>query len=268
MGQSLAIRQKLMICFSFLALSFFLIPPPAAFGDSLPIKVLGYHFPPYLDQKNNQGITHDFLEFLNENQENFQFKLEFTTSKRRYRALEQRRGDMFFFEMPEWGWEGSGVAYQSTRPILRGGEYYIALAKPDRDQSYFLPLRERKIAAILGFHYGFANFNADQKWLKAHFNIILSNSQKKNLDLLRKHRVEVAVMPISFLAHELRQQPELHDLFLVSEQPDQFYHLGTIIHPDAPIATAEMEAMLQQLKKSGQLQRFFERYNLGNQLIY
>ena len=233
------------------------------------VRVLGYHFPPYFDETDLSGISRDFITLLNRSQQELEFIHILTTSKRRYRDLDQGRGDVILFEMPEWGWNESGVSYQSTEPILTGGEVYLALAEPGKNQAYFESLKGKRIAAILGFHYGFAGYNADQGWLQQNFNILLGNSPEKNITLLENKRADIAIVSLAYLRRLQKDNPGRFGRLLVSDQLDQDYHLSALIRPDSTVIDRErFSKILQSLKQSGQLHAFFRDLNLADRLIY
>ena len=122
---------------------------------------------------------------------------------------------MVFFEMPKWGWSKSKVPIEETREILTGKEVYLALKKPGRDQSYFKNITTKRIAAISGYHYGFANFNSDPKWLKKHFNISLTQNHTTNIRVLRADRVDISIVNVSYLQKYFKENSGVRSHILI-----------------------------------------------------
>ncbi len=83
------------------------------------------------------------------------------------------------FEDKNWGWKNKNIS--PSKVILKGGEVYIANSDTAKNQSYFENIKGRSIAAFLGYHYGFAGFNADEQYLKNNFKIELSSTHQGNI---------------------------------------------------------------------------------------
>ena len=230
------------------------------------IKVVGYHFPPFVDDYG--GLTPKLIDGLNDMQSDYNFVFTKTTPARRYRDLQTGRGDIVFFEMPKWGWSKSNVQYEETREILTGKEVYLALKKPGRDQSFFQDLTSKRIAAISGYHYGFANFNSDSKWLKQQFDISLTQSHTTNIRVLRAERVDLSIVNVSYLQKFFKENPGLKSQILVSDKNDQTYHLKAIIRKDAPIKKAMLESLLELAKERGVFDRLLKFYGLTDQFSF
>ncbi|RMF16464.1 MAG: amino acid ABC transporter substrate-binding protein, partial [Gammaproteobacteria bacterium] len=146
------------------------------------VRVGGYSFPPYVSRiadNRVEGISGQLLVALNQVQNQYTFRFVPTSSKRRYRDFEQGRFDLMLFESPQWGWQGKPV--RASRIFLTGGEVYVARRAPARDQRFFDSLDDKRIVAILGYHYGFANFVADEEVLHSRFDILLSTSHMGSL---------------------------------------------------------------------------------------
>ena len=231
------------------------------------INVAGYVFPPFVENQNS-GLTLDLISALNAVQDEFTFKFNLTTPMRRYRDLKTGHADMVFFEMPEWGWKDSSVSLSVTRKIIGGGEVYVARARPDRGQAWFKSIKDRKIAAFAGYHYGFAGFNTDARWLKRNFDISLSRSHKANIRLVLNGRADLAVVTKSWLAMHFGRNPGLEEQLIVSDQPDQIYSLKALVRSGSKLSIEKLEVLFDKLKKSGELARLFSKHGLGHQMAW
>lgn len=225
-----------------------------------------YHFPPVAGVNLSgqvTGLLGDLLAELNARQSDYRFEPFVTSSKRRHLDFQEGRYDVIFFESPRWSWQG--IDHLATEPLLMDRELYVALAKPGRDQSFFEPLEDRRIVAMLGYHYGFADEVTDEEVLRRRFDIELSHSHRRNLELILADRpsvAEVAVVSESYLQQYLRRQPALRERLLVSDSPDQSYRMRVILRPDASIGLPVLTGLLQALDQDQTLPDLVSRYGL------
>ncbi|MCH8497819.1 MAG: transporter substrate-binding domain-containing protein [Marinobacter sp.] len=230
------------------------------------ITVGAYNYPSIAlidDQGALRGLAGDVLAELNQRQSDYHFVFQETAPKRRYMDFEQRRYDVILFESPSWSWQA--YRHYATRPFLSDQELYVALAKPERDESFFDDLQSRALVAIFGFHYGFAGNNPDDIKLTERFNIDLSHSHRRNLELILADRpaaAEVAVVSRSFLASFKAQRPEDYARLLVSERVDQHHDLAAIVHPEAPVTAETLESMIDLLVADGTFAKLAAQYGI------
>ena len=232
------------------------------------VRVVGYTFPPFVVKEGAGGLTTEFLDFLNTQQSDFRFEFTKAPPNRRYWAFQEKHVDLILFEMPEWGWHEYKPLFDETRVLLRGGEVYITQAKEGRGQAYFDDIKGKHIVGVFGYHYGFAGFENDQQWLEKNFSIILTDDPKNVLTMVLKERADVGVVTQSYLSQYLAQNPDATKALLISKKKDQEYRLRALIGKHAPITIAQFEAMLEKLKKSDALKKFFNSKGLGNRLAF
>jgi len=238
----------------------------AAAHAELQVKVGVYNFPPVAGigpDGQVEGLLADTLEHLGDAHPTVRFKVIHTSPKRRYLDFNAGLYDVIFFESPDWGW--ANHRHDATTPILTDEELYIALRKPGRDLSFFDDLGERRIVAISGYHYGFADLESDTDALDRRFKIEFSDSHQRNINLIKADRpsvAEVAVVSRSFLQQHLEQHPADWDTFLISDQPDQVYRLAIITRQDGPVNANDMMRMFQPLMKNGSYRAMVEKWGL------
>lgn len=231
-----------------------------------PIRVGVYNFPPEAEvaaSGQTGGLVTDLIAALNTRQTAFHFVPVVTSSLRRYIDFSDHRYDVIFFEDMSWGWSGAEV--EATRPLLADTEVYVALRKPGRDQSFFDDLSKRRLVAMLGYHYQFANGDISEPSLRKHFNIELSHSHRRNLELILADRpsvAEVTVVSRAFLATYLTQHPDSRDKLLVSDHPDQSYQLRALLQPAGVIDARTLETLLQPMIEDGSYRRMVEQHHL------
>ena len=155
--------------------------------EPLEVTVGMYPFAPFVEQKGlngTTGMTIDLISALNRSQKKYFFHAILIPPKRRYQFYDRGDYDVIFYENKAWGWQD--YAIDVSKVYQTGGEVYVALKHFSRGQEYFDRFDDKRMMGILGFHYGFADFNADEKFLYNKFNISLSQDHDKNLMTLLK----------------------------------------------------------------------------------
>ncbi|MCW9033672.1 MAG: transporter substrate-binding domain-containing protein [Rhodospirillales bacterium] len=246
---------------SALFIAFFLIFPKTAEAETV-VRVSGYTFPPFVNIEDSSGITADFIELLNQQQNQFRFVFQKTSPNRRYREIIEKNADLILFEMPEWGWEEYSNHVNVSKIYFIGGEVYIAKVKDGRDQKFFSTIGNKSIAGVFGYHYGFAGFSKDQKWLEKNFTLSLSHNPENIIRLIAKGRIEVGVITQSYLTEYLIKNPKHASEILISDRKDQSYEMRAIISNHSPINTKQFNALIDKIFSSGALLNFVKQRGL------
>ena len=227
------------------------------------IKVGAYHFPPYVSKpeaEQAQGLLPDLLSALNAEQGEYQFVLVPTSVTRRFRDLQSARYDLIMFESPSWGWQNT--PHETFDLQVQDAEVYVAKAVAGRGQDYFAQFSGKRMALYSGYHYGFAQFNADPEYLTKQFNAVLTYSHDSNLLMVLRERADLTVVTRSYLHHYLLRYPEQRPQMLVSERVDQVYRHQALLRPHAPISAQALRSLLQRLREGGQLSALYRQYDL------
>lgn len=227
------------------------------------VRIGAAHFPPYTvrpEQGADTGLLPQLVEALNGLQGDYRFVLVPTSIPRRFRDFQQGRIDMAIFENPQWGWQN--IAHTDVDMGLEDAEVFVAQRAPGRDQSYFANLQGKHLALFSGYHYAFASFNPDPKYIAAHFNATLTYSHDSNLLMVARGRADIAPVTRSYLSDFLVRNVDSAGQFLVSERIDQVYHHYALLRPKAPIEGATFAALLKRLREDGQLLKIFEPYRI------
>jgi ABC-type amino acid transport substrate-binding protein len=230
---------------------------------STDVQVGAYHFPPYMIKPESAapvGLVPDLLAALNQLQTQYRFVLVATSTMRRYRDLESGRFDLILFESPQWGWQDT--AHAALDLHIEDAEVYVARRLSGRNQGYFDQLKGKRMALYSGYHYGFANFNADQEFLTEEFGALLTYSHDNNLTMLLRDRADIAVITRSYLHLYQDRHPRQSADLLVSERVDQVYRHQVLFRPQAPLSPEVFADLLQTLNRDGQLDRLLSRYHL------
>jgi ABC-type amino acid transport substrate-binding protein len=231
-------------------------------AGAIEVRVGGYTFPPFVENVDGKfaGITLDMIKAMNALQDTYLFKFVPTASKRRYRDFDKNAFDLILFESKQWGWAGKPI--EESDVFLQGGEVYIAKIEPGRDQSYFNDFTGKRIAGFVGYHYGFADFNADETFLNEQFNATMTMTHEGNIRSVSSGRVEIAVVTISFLKKYLYCHPEIGEKILISQKLDQHYNHTMLMRSNRHPTISEINMLIQQMKENGILSIIFESYGI------
>lgn len=252
--------MRVVHCLVLLALSCF--AAQSAVAAQL-VKVGAYNFPPYVlkaESEQPQGLLPDLLALLNQRQSDYHFELVPTSVTRRYRDFASGRIDLVLFESVAWGWQNIPLSNLDLQ--VEDAEVYVAKAEPGRTQDYFEQIKGKRLALYSGYHYGFANFNADPEYLAREFNALLNYSHESNLLMVQRGRADITIVARSYLHSFERLFPEQRAQLLVSNKTDQIYHHEALLRPQAPIDSATLGALLQQLRSDGLLSKLYAQYQL------
>lgn len=248
---------------TFLVILGMLLAPSAWAGQV--VKVGGYDFAPFVETNaagQPDGLALRLIQALNAHQDRFTFQFVPTSPNRRYKDFADRRFDVILFESPDWGWKDRGLPVESSRVFLDGGELYIALAKPERGQDFFAQLDDKRMVGILGYHYGFAGFEADPAILAKRFRMTLVRDNSASIEAILKDRGDVAVVTDAYLKRWLLNRPEARGKLLVSERFDQRYAHRALIRQGAAITSSEMDKILNAMDLDGTLTRLWREFGL------
>ena len=227
------------------------------------VRIGAAHFPPYTvrpEQGADTGLLPQLVDALNASQTDYQFVLVPTSIPRRFRDFEQGRVDMAIFENPDWGWQE--IAHTSVDMGLEDAEVFVALRKPERDQGYFADLAGKRLAVFSGYHYAFANFNPDPKYVATHFNATLTYSHDSNLLMVARGRADIALVTRSYLSDFMVRNADMAGQLMVSQRIDQVYHHYALLRPKAPISSVAFAELLKRLRDSGEMLKIFEPYRI------
>ncbi|WP_150673609.1 substrate-binding periplasmic protein [Pseudomonas fluorescens] len=228
------------------------------------VRIGAAHFPPYTvrpESGADTGLLPQLVEALNASQTDYQFILVPTSIPRRFGDFKQGRVDMAIFENPAWGWED--IPHTAVDMGLEDAEIFVAQRLPDRQQSYFADLKGKRLALFSGYHYEFANFNADPLYLAKNYNATLTYSHDSNLLMVLRDRADIALVTRSYLSDYFLRNEKVAGELLASQRVDQVYHHYAILRPTAPITGEAFGKLLQGLRDNGQMLKIFEPYKIA-----
>lgn len=228
-------------------------PQPA--GGAM-VLVGGYDFAPFVEigpDGRPHGWTLDLIDTLNANQSKHEFIFVYTSPSRRYQDYRNGNFDFLFFEDPAWGWQEKGIALEESHPVLKGGEVYIARAEKGRGQEYFDDFKGKRLAGVLGYHYGLADYNADPDYLRQQFGMTLVESNKAIPKMILKGRADIAVITLAYLEDYLARNPGEAEKFIISDRFDQRSSYRILARPGFYPSAAQIGYLIKEYKVRGRL---------------
>ena len=226
------------------------------------VKVGGYDFPPYVQEESGKfkGLTLDLLEMMNAFQSEYRFQFVPTSSMRRYKDFKDRVYDAILFESVDWGW--NDIPVDVSRVYAHDGEVFVARAQPGRTQAYFDDLKGKSLQVFLGYHYPFAQYNADPEYLLQAFNARTTVSHDANIRSVLAGRADLAVVTRSFLQKHLRDNPASIPRLLVSHKIEHSYRHTILIRKDIKPSVSEINAILEQMEQAGYISILLGKYGI------
>ncbi len=234
-------------------------------ADPTTVKVGAYDFPPFFEiesQGQPGGVTPSLLSALNKFQTQYRFELVQTTPKGRYQDFEAGRFDMIFFENPDWGWTARKLPIEASEEFLKGGEVYIAKAKPGRNQEFFQDLSGLKIAGILGYHYGYAGMKDDPVFLRQQKNMILVHTADEIIGLVLNGTADAGIVTLGYLQRHIHRIPDLKNQLLVSKRFDQIDSYRVITRQGSSPDAEAMSALMNNIHKTEVLHEVLREHGL------
>jgi ABC-type amino acid transport substrate-binding protein len=228
------------------------------------VHVAGVYFPPYVfktdEQSHRAGLLADLLDALNRQQADFRFVMVPTSIKRRFGDFQQGRIDLAIFENPAWDWQK--IAHDAVDMGLEDSEVFVSRAEPGRDQRFFERLEGKRLALYHGYHYAFADFNAEPEYLVKRFQATLTHSHDSNLLMVLHGRADIALVTRSYIGDFLERHRQYAGQLLISERVDQRYRHHALLRPGAPISAEQFGALLEALRRNKRLAEIFGRYQV------
>ncbi|UCX04080.1 substrate-binding periplasmic protein [Shewanella glacialimarina] len=227
------------------------------------VKVAGYQFAPYLNQSSDglyTGLSIDVVKALNGIQSEVQFEFVATSIGNRYKAYKMDRYDMILFESPIWGWQD--IEHEFVPLHINDGELFIALKDKAIEQQYFDSFSGKVLSLVRGYHYAFAQWQADPKALNNDYNIQFVRSNEASIVSILRGRANIAPVTWSYLQFYLAQYPEVKSQLLISNKWDQKYDHGVLLNPKAPISKQQLTKWISLLQEQNILPRLAANYGL------
>jgi ABC-type amino acid transport substrate-binding protein len=208
----------------------------------------------YLDSKNvPQGVIADFVNRMNEVQDKFRFELTIYPRLRLDQVFMDKQADVYPLRTVAWTRPELGLL--QTRTILTSGDVYVA-RRTNRfgGRKVFDDLKKRKIAGVRGYHYQLFNNNPDETYVKKHFAAYLFSSNEAVVHFVLADRADIGIVPEVIVAAYL-EDPTMRDKLIIGERYDSRFELSNLVRKDGPVSVDEMNAIIDLMVKSGDVDK-------------
>lgn len=216
---------------------------------------------PYLN-KQGEGLGPDIIAALNKLQSTFKFELIAMPIKRSQLMIDEGWVDISMWEIPEKGWKNA-KNFNVSKPLIFSKDLFITKKSDDKNQGYFSSFQDKRIAAVHGYHYNFANNETDRNKLLTQFDINLLQNDRDTITMVIKDRAEIAVTSEVSLNWYLHSQPQYKDTFLLSDKADSSFSRHFIVPTSSPISVDELNRILMLAADKGVLTPIYRKYGLN-----
>lgn len=234
---------------------------PVKANEPVQVKVGAYEYSDIFFYDNDQpnGVVPKLIKLLNDFQENYEFRLAETSSRRRYEGLMNGDFDLVLFDSPKWEWHELDVQFSDT--LLVESDLYVALASGEDPEALFSDVLSYPILCVLGFHYSFADFNADPAFLEANYDVLLRYNEEDVFDGLLAGEAPVGVISAGFLTTKLNQQPELSEKLVFAVMPHARYDLVSVLSSNSAITLEQFNQLIAKVKDSGVADHLWQHHH-------
>ncbi|HAI33109.1 MAG: hypothetical protein CMO07_13715 [Thalassospira sp.] len=229
----------------------------------IPVKVGAYEYGVvyFYDDGKPQGMVLHLIRLLNDLQDEYVFELAETSSRRRYQAVTSGEVDLVLLESAQWEWRNLDV--QFSKSIVQEKDLYLTLAGPDNTDALLSDVTNYPILCVLGFHYGFADFNADPEYLRQNFDVLLRYNEQEVLDGLLAGEAPIGIVSAGFLAARFVDYPSLRESLVISDQPDAVHDLVAVLSAGSSIPLERFNQLIAKLQSTGEVERLWQQLHIG-----
>jgi hypothetical protein len=195
---------------------------------------------------------------MNEVQQKFHFDVVLYPRLRLNQVFIDKQADVYPFRTVAWTEPELGLL--QTRTIISSGDVYFARRSNHFDgQAVFDHVRRRLIAGVRGYHYVLFDNNPNEAYIKKHFNATLLNSNEAVVQFVLADRADIGIIPEMILARVL-DDPATRGKLIVGGY-DSRVQLSNLVRAGGPISVADMNAIIELLEKSGDIDRIRKKYS-------
>lgn len=215
----------------------------------------------YLDSRNvPAGDLADFINRMNEVQDTFQFDLVIYPRLRVDRVFIDKEADVYPLRTTLWTRPELGLL--PTKTIFTSGDIYFARrANRFGGHKVFDDLAAKTVAGVRGYHYQLFNNNADESYIWKNFNAYLFSSNEGVIRFVQAGRADVGIVPEVIMAKYMND-PKVRQQLIVAERYDSQVALSNLVRKDGPISVEQMNAIVDLLVKSGDVQKLKARLSI------
>ncbi|KAA1163246.1 ABC transporter substrate-binding protein [Pseudoalteromonas distincta] len=221
------------------------------------------YFPIIINAQKKQGFAPEFINILNDAQEEFNFILISLPVKRLTLSVEKNNFDVLFLMAMQW-------LPKKTQKNIEKTEFYTitknelyTLKENASEQTYFDNLDKLTKVGVLGYSYQFAGFNTNAEYLREEHQVSLTIDEFNVVKMLLLRRAEVGVLNSIAYQYFKKQNILNMDLLFKSDVPDAVYETHFLINSQSnKISSHKMDEILNLPTTQMQLQKLLDKYGI------
>ena len=221
------------------------------------------YFPIIINAQKKQGFAPEFINILNDAQEEFNFILISLPVKRLTLSVEKNNFDVLFLMAMQW-------LPKTTQKNIEKTEFYTitknelyTLKENASEQTYFDNLDKLTKVGVLGYSYQFAGFNTNAEYLREEHQVSLTIDEFNVVKMLLLRRAEVGVLNSIAYQYFKKQNILNMDLLFKSDVPDAVYETHFLINSQSnKISSRKMDEILNLPTTQMQLQKLLDKYGI------
>ncbi|RUO26710.1 hypothetical protein CWE09_08420 [Aliidiomarina minuta] len=255
-----------VFCAAQTALAYNALEEDAPEQDNATVEVIvaAYEFPPYYSSRLERHVLGELLELLNQHQSDYEFSIHEVRPQQRYQAISgQGCCSVLFFESAQWGWQPlleEGVI--TLGPVLtEGSDHYVHL-QGRRD------VEVERIGGVVGYHYGLVGYQDDKNLLEEEYNLYLADTKRTLINMLLGERLDMIMLGSEYLSALRKNEPDLYEQFLVSDEKDQEYRTRLMLQTKGDVSLSWMQQQLIYLSEEDLLEPLFASFGLEQALVF
>ena len=221
------------------------------------------YFPIIINAQKKQGFAPEFINILNDAQQEFNFILISLPVKRLTLSVEKNNFDVLFLMAMQW-------LPKTTQKNIEKTEFYTitknelyTLKENASEQTYFDNLDKLTKVGVLGYSYQFAGFNTNAEYLREEHQVSLTIDEFNVVKMLLLRRAEVGVLNSIAYQYFKKQNILNMDLLFKSDVPDAVYETHFLINSQSnKISSRKMDEILNLPTTQIQLQKLLDKYGI------
>lgn len=218
---------------------------------------------PIINAQKKQGFAPEFINILNDAQQEFNFILISLPVKRLTLSVEKNNFDVLFLMAMQW-------LPKTTQKNIEKTEFYTitknelyTLKENASEQTYFDNLDKLTKVGVLGYSYQFAGFNTNAEYLREEHQVSLTIDEFNVVKMLLLRRAEVGVLNSIAYQYFKKQNILNMDLLFKSDVPDAVYETHFLINSQSnKISSHKMDEILNLPTTQIQLQKLLDKYGI------
>jgi len=210
--------------------------------------------PPFLTAYDPpKGLAVDFVAMLNAQQSTYHFELIVIPSRRLLARFQELEIDLVIFNALQWGWSSYGA--EGSLALSEGKDVFFRALDVTATQR-----APKRIAAVRGFHYSFANF--DSQALDHLPHVALSTTLEGVVEHVIHGRAKTGITSQAYLRWLELTNPDLYSQLIIMDKTDQRYIRRVIRLATAPITTHDLNMILHELVHTGKFAALYAKYGM------